>query len=93
MRKLGDMMKDLGFNKESSVDVQKAFIRHLVEAAKVSDISRRNRTLVQAEEQLSFDFEGSAAPSAEEILGVREIEKRMTDTPSLRRVGGRRGRG
>ena len=33
MRSIGELMKELGFNPESSVDAQKAFIKNLVEAA------------------------------------------------------------
>ncbi len=33
MRSIGDLMKELGFNPDSSVDVQKAFIKNLVKQA------------------------------------------------------------
>ena len=33
MKKIGDLMKELGFNSKASVSVQEAFIKHLVKAS------------------------------------------------------------
>lgn len=33
MRSIGDLMKELGFNEDSSLDAKKAFIKNLVKAA------------------------------------------------------------
>ena len=33
MRKIGDIMTELGFNKDSSTETQKAFVKHLIKAA------------------------------------------------------------
>jgi hypothetical protein len=66
VRKLAELMKDLGFNKEASLDVKKAFVRHLVTAAdrssppKLTPISKptlKSPTEVSQEVQLSFDPE------------------------------------
>jgi hypothetical protein len=66
VRKFGDLMKDLGFNEEASLDVKKAFIRHLVQAADrsspqnltpISKQSLKTPTKVSEEVQLSFDPE------------------------------------
>lgn len=66
MRKFGDLMKDLGFNEEASLDVKKAFIRHLVQAAdrsspqnlrSISKQSLQTPTKVAEEVQLCFDPE------------------------------------
>ncbi len=68
MRRMGDLMKDLGFNAEAPVETQKAFIRHLIRVA--NGQTPREPSPIQAarpahepaaEVQLSFD---------PEILGV-----------------------
>lgn len=66
MRKMGDLMKDLGFNQEASMDVKKAFIRHLVKAADRSSPQNLTPIAKQPEPkkcelpagtQLAFDLE------------------------------------
>jgi hypothetical protein len=64
MRSIGELMKDMGFNKDAPVDTQKAFIRHLIKAA---NENQRNVPPLEAapapvsqlqplaEAQLSFD--------------------------------------
>lgn len=37
MKKVGDLMKELGFNDEASDDVKKAFIKHLIKEANYKD--------------------------------------------------------
>ena len=56
MRRIGDVMKELGFNKESDEDTQKAFIRHLIKAANVSQFQRKSNKMQIEPQQLSFDF-------------------------------------
>ncbi len=61
MKKLGELMAELGFNKNSSVATQKAFVKNLVHQAQKGapylDDSREP-------EQLSFEFQdqGLCAP-------------------------------
>lgn len=64
MRRIGDLMKDLGFDKNGSVETQKAFIKHLIQAAQVSQIDRKSKKIeTQSQpEQLSFNFEEPEAP-------------------------------
>lgn len=67
MRRIGDLFKELGFNKDASVDVQKAFVRHLVKQA---DKTAQPQTIPETkpekpEDQLSFDAE---------VLGVIPME-------------------
>lgn len=66
MRKMGELMKDLGFNQEASMDVKKAFIRHLVHASDRSSPQNLTPIAKQSEgkkeeppvgQQLSFDPE------------------------------------
>ena len=66
MRKMGDLMKDLGFNEEASLNVKTAFVRHLMNAAnelspqKLTPISKQSlhtSPKVVEEVQLSFDPE------------------------------------
>lgn len=64
MRRIGDLFKELGFNKDASVEVKRAFIRHLVKQA---DKTAQPQTLPETrsettDSQLSFDAE---------ILGVK----------------------
>ena len=40
MKKIEDLMAELGFNKRAPASVQKAFIRHLVKAAEVVQANR-----------------------------------------------------
>jgi hypothetical protein len=72
MKKLGDLMKELGFNPESPVSAQEAFIKHLIREAYGVDVEtpteRRDRaplkpkskvsepTGSQKEKQMSFDI-------------------------------------
>lgn len=61
MRSIGDLMKEMGFNKDAPMETQKAFIRHLIRAA--NETSRTPATPIEAvsqpvlAEQLSFDPE------------------------------------
>ena len=68
MRSIGELMKEMGFNKDAPIETQKAFIRHLISAA---NESTRGRTIqlpetksapINSEGQLSFD---------PDILGVQ----------------------
>lgn len=75
MRRIGDLFKELGFNKDSSLDVQKAFVRHLVKAAE----NNRPAEIALAPErkaseaQLSFDAS---------VLGVAPVEASRRKTKS-----------
>lgn len=70
MRKFGDLLKDLGFNPDASLDVQKAFVRHLVKqadkSAPIPPKVESKPTMTDA--QLSFDSD---------ILGVASHEARF----------------
>lgn len=57
MRRIGEIMEDLGFDKDGSVETQKAFIKHLIKAAQISQIDRKTKRLDPEPEQLSFNFE------------------------------------
>lgn len=70
MRRIGDLMKEMGFNKDAPLETQKAFIRHLIQAANgaapVSENSKQNLKPVSEGEQLSFD---------PDILGTQIFKK------------------
>jgi hypothetical protein len=60
MRSIGELMKDMGFNKDAPVETQKAFIRHLIRAANETSRAPAMPVAAQvkpatAEAQLSFD--------------------------------------
>jgi hypothetical protein len=67
VRRIGELLKDLGFNKDASVEVQKAFVRHLVKQAdKTAQPQRIPETKPESKDpQLSFDAE---------VLGVVPFE-------------------
>lgn len=66
MKKIGDLMKELGFNKEAPDSVKEAFIKHLIKAsAGVNTITPSEKNTIKNSpnvsalafpEQLSFDF-------------------------------------
>jgi len=68
MRPIGDLMKDMGFNKDAPLETQKAFFRHLIAAANASDRTRTPVLPPTAEtkpnepQQLSFDPEVLGGP-------------------------------
>ena len=71
MKKIGDLMKDMGFNPKSSVSVQEAFIKHLIKASEGIDVlTPTEKKIIQSNpqkiinlknenqfHQMSFDFE------------------------------------
>jgi hypothetical protein len=88
MKKVGDLMQDLGFNPDASQSSKEAFIRHLVKAATGVDLgpgpteralarSRRGPLPQAQEEQLSFDFfQIEAGPRESGPRESSEIKKR-----------------
>jgi hypothetical protein len=71
VRRIGDLMKDLGFNKDSSVETQKAFIKHLIEAANRASpqIPKEKVETVEPPKaaQLSFDAEILGVASSDHV--------------------------
>ena len=72
MKSVGDIFKELGFNKDASLDTQKAFLKHLISAANAStqNFSAKQQVATQSPvevvtqekntgQQLEFDFSGS----------------------------------
>jgi hypothetical protein len=62
MRRVGELLKDLGFNPDAPLETQKAFVRHLVRAANLTSAQNSSQTLELPTpkepvrgEQLSFD--------------------------------------
>lgn len=62
MKKVGDLMKEMGFSTNSPIETQKAFLKYL---GRVSQKSQTLKEEIEADEpdqwvevQLSFDFEG-----------------------------------
>ena len=65
MKKVSELMKEMGFNQNAPVATQEAFIKHLIKAATGADvitptekkIIRENPDkIVQFPKQLTFDF-------------------------------------
>ncbi|HPI40123.1 MAG TPA: hypothetical protein PLJ21_04920 [Pseudobdellovibrionaceae bacterium] len=64
MKKIGDLMKELGFSPDSSLDTQKAFVKNLVKNLpenRVYNLDRKKSPSIQPSSsqqpvQLSFEF-------------------------------------
>lgn len=65
MKKIGDVMNEMGFNEKASDSVKEAFVKHLIKAATCVDIQtpsekkiiRENpQKIVSFPKQLSFEF-------------------------------------
>ena len=63
MRRVGEIMEDLGFRQDAPESLKKAFVKNLIRAAygaEVQDIKAFQKTKepkpIAAGEQLSFDF-------------------------------------
>jgi hypothetical protein len=72
MKKIGDLMAELGFNKNAPQSVKEAFIKNLIRSAYGVEVQtpsekgieknvEAERVLEKAEEQLSFDFTKNAS--------------------------------
>jgi hypothetical protein len=75
MRRIGDLMKDLGFNKDAPIETQKAFIRHLIQAANgAPPIVEIPKQILKPElpgEQLCFDAEILGGPFHKKLRDAR----------------------
>ncbi|GIL17209.1 MAG: hypothetical protein BroJett040_09600 [Oligoflexia bacterium] len=61
MKKVGDIMAEMGFRKEASDSLKEAFVRHLIKAATGVEVSpgpneRKTRPTSRPGDQLSFDL-------------------------------------
>ena len=62
MKAVGEIMQEMGFNKNSTTSVQEAFLRHLIKASSGADVqictTKKVRIRVTAQtQQLSFNLE------------------------------------
>ena len=62
MRPIGEILQELGFNKDAPLETQKAFFRHLVRHAEAScppkpnyQTKAKDDSVTESSEQLSFD--------------------------------------
>jgi len=65
MKKVGDIMQELGFRKEAPDSVKEAFLKHLIHAATgqvVETPSEKKQRIHEAGEQLCFDFTKEKSP-------------------------------
>jgi hypothetical protein len=78
MRRIGDLLRDMGFNKDAPRSTQEAFFRHLLQNANATSAQNifTNSEQPRADQQLSFD---------PEVLGVNS-----TEAPPKRVRSGRR---
>lgn len=83
MKKLGDLMKELGFNPNASAGAQEAFLKHLVRQAYGQEIAiqarpKRNSDScsLQSPEQLSFDIQDLIAVDQVGTIKKRSGQRR-----------------
>lgn len=60
MKSVGDVLKDLGFNKDAPLETQKAFVRHLVKQTEITrpiplPEATTEKSVTESNGQLSFD--------------------------------------
>ncbi|MES2963104.1 MAG: hypothetical protein V4760_04380 [Bdellovibrionota bacterium] len=74
MKRVGELMKELGFREEASEETAKAFIENLVRSAtgerwtSSKQFSRKRQDAApQHEEQLSFDFGADGSDSVAKV--------------------------
>lgn len=90
MDRIGDLMKELGFKKDSDEGVQKAFIKHLMRVADVAQAERDQQnaqagTLSNSQnkqEQLSFDF-ATAEKKSDPVAGLHSIKPLTIDSTKV----------
>ena len=64
MKKIGDIMEEMGFKKDASHSVKEAFIKHLIKSATGVEVKTPSEKLIEEREsikkemgaQMSFDF-------------------------------------
>ena len=73
MKKIGELMKDLGFNADASDSAKEAFLKHLIKSATGHNvmtptekkiIADNPQKIVQFPQQLQFDFDENNKQSA-----------------------------
>lgn len=79
MKKVGELMQEMGFNKDAPVATQEAFIKHLIKAATGANVVTPTEKkiiqdnpdkIVKFPKQLAFDF------SDEEVLSPAKKSKK-----------------
>lgn len=64
MKSFGEIMKELGFNPEASLETQKAFFKHMALRADAKTLKSQNKvsTSKNPTEQLEFDLSVTNGP-------------------------------
>lgn len=61
MQRIGDLLKELGFNKDAPLETQKAFVKHLIRAANNSNVAPLPATSPVLKEKIETAIEKPAA--------------------------------
>lgn len=81
MKKMGELMKDLGFNPNSATSAQEAFIKYLIKSAYGADVMTPSEkkiiqdnpqkivSLKSMSQQMAFDFEATPDADANKKTG------------------------
>ncbi|MGZ3743970.1 MAG: hypothetical protein ACXWRE_00470 [Pseudobdellovibrionaceae bacterium] len=75
MRKMSELMMELGFNQEASHDVKEAFIKYLLKTSEgTRDSEARIKVLLEPRkpEQLSFSFLNELKPTSSFLRKTRK---------------------
>lgn len=83
MKKMNEMMKDLGFNAEGSDSVKEAFIKNLIKAAYgVNVVTPTEKKIIQENPQKIVSFKNSKRQSVDQLSfdfdGLEESENSKT---------------
>lgn len=78
MRKVGDLMKDLGFREDAPVETKEAFIKNLIRAAYGVEVkSPRERQNQKADQQghSALSFRSKLTEAKQKVTASREPEQ------------------
>lgn len=84
MKKINDIMKEMGFNKDAPDSVKEAFIKHLIKASTGVDVITPTEKkiiqdnpdkIVQFPKQMSFNFEESETHEHFNINKIKSSSK------------------
>lgn len=76
MKKLNELMKEMGFNPNASDSVKEAFLKHLIKNSTGADVMTPSEKkivtanplkIVNFPKQLSFEFDETASPSVKKV--------------------------
>ncbi len=83
MKKMGDLMQDMGFRKDAPDSVKEAFIKHLIKSAYGVDVITPSEKAAQLETQSQQSLPTSQQPSAVVSIQQKTLPKKNTEPTQL----------